>query len=453
MCPINNFTAVDIETPNRKNNSICSIGIYHVKNDGSIFSKEFIINPEDYFDDININIHGIDENTVNNAPRFPEVWELISEYFNDCIVLAHHASFDLTVISKTLEKYNIEIPNISYACTLQKAKRHLNKTTCRSYSLDSLCAFFGVELKKHHNALDDATACAQLFNRLVDEYGYIDEDIKRFNRPEVLTREQATICSKALNSLHGILLGIDFDRKIYPKEYSSLNVWMGDYEQYKNYPDIALCYNKIIEILADGIITQIEYNALLKMTDTEECSHFFCKTTEATQKLMGILEGVSCDEKINDTEAYVLKDWLLKYDFLNGFYPYDKIISILIPMLEDGHIDPYEEEELLELIQRLLNPMEKVFKEKREIVYCKNTFCLTGTFTHGSKDDIGSLIENRGGNITNSVSKKVQYLIVGGEGSSAWSYSTYGGKVKKALELNDKGARIIILNEAELFTD
>jgi DNA polymerase III subunit epsilon len=453
MEPIRSFTAFDVETPNRKNDSVCSIGIYHVKDDGSVISKEYIINPEDYFEDNNISIHGINEKMVIDAPRFPEVWKHISEYFSSSIVLAHQASFDLSVIFKTLIKYSIETPSIKYVCTLQKAKRHLDRNECKSYSLDSLCSIFGVKLKNHHNALDDATACAQLFNILLNKYGYVDEDLRLYTMPETISKEHSIICKKALNTLHGILLGINFDRKIYPEEHSSLHAWMNDYAQFQCCLDIKMCLNKMDEILSDNIITPEEYYSILKITDTKDYENFFCKTTEATQLLMGIIEGISCDSKINDVEANVLSEWLLKYDFLNGFYPYDKIISILIPMLEDNHIDAFEEAELLELIHSLLHPTENALNEQNEIAYCGNIFCLTGTFTHGSKENIGSFIENRGGHMVNSISKKVCYLIVGGEGSSAWSFSTYGGKVKKAMELNEKGAGIKIFNEYELFKE
>ena len=377
----------------------------------------------------------------------------IAKYFNNSIVLAHQASFDLNVIAKTLDKYNIEHPNIKYICTLQKAKRHLDKNECKNFRLDSLCSILGVELANHHNALNDAIACAQVYNRLIDEYGYMEEDIKQFNRNKIVSKDKLTICRKALNTLYGILLGINFDGEIYSEEYSSLNVWMQDYEKYKEYPDIELCFNKLQDILSKGNIKEVEYNALLKMTDTEGCSNFFCKTTEATQLLMGILEGISCDDKINDAEAYVLKDWLINYDFLSGFYPYDKIIATLIPMLEDGYIDYNEEKELLELIQRLLKPTEETKTEKTDVIYCNSIFCLTGTFTKGTKESISEFIEDRGGMITSNVSKKVQYLIVGGEGSGSWSFSTYGSKIKKALELNDKGAKIKILDEIELFNE
>lgn len=48
------------------------------------------------------------------------------------------------------------------------------------------------------------------------------------------------------------------------------------------------------------------------------------------------------------------------------------------------------------------------------------------------------------------VSKKCDYVIVGGQGSEAWTTKNYGTKVKKALDLQAKGDDIIIAREADL---
>lgn len=46
--------------------------------------------------------------------------------------------------------------------------------------------------------------------------------------------------------------------------------------------------------------------------------------------------------------------------------------------------------------------------------------------------------------MSKTVNKKINILIVGGEGSSNWSY---GAKVKKLKELIEKGSRIDIISE------
>lgn len=446
MHSINSFTAFDVETPNSKNDSICSIGIHHVKSDGTTIDMDIIINPEDYFEERNISIHRITENLVENAPRFPDIWENISEYFQDSIIIAHNATFDLYVFYKTLKRYKIDVPDINYVCTLQMARRCLDKGACNGYSLPSLCSYLGIQLD-HHNALSDAVACANIFDILTKKYG---SDIKQYDKPTTLSKEAATLCRKALKTLHGILLGINFDCKLYPEELISFQHWVQDYSQYKEYSDIQICINKIDEVLADGLITYDEYSSLLKLTEIDERNQLFSKTTEAIQQLMGIIEGISCDAKINDLEAHRLSDWLLKHDFLNGTYPYDKICSILYKMLDDGHIDSSEESDLLEIIDCILHPTEGI-DEQDEIAYEDSLFCLTGEFAHGSKSQIESIITERGGHMAKNVSKKIQYLIIGDLGSPKWAYGTFGDKVMKAQALNEKGAGIKILKEIDLF--
>ncbi len=446
MHSIKSFTAFDVETPNSKNDSICSIGIHHVKSDGTTIDVDLIINPDDYFDERNIGIHRITENMVENAPRFPEIWDNISEYFQDSIIIAHNATFDLSVFYKTLNRYEIDVPDINYVCTLQMARRYLDKSACNGYSLPSLCSYLGIQLD-HHNALSDAMACANIYDILTEKFG---SDIKQYEKPATLSKKAATLCRKAMKTLHGILLGINFDCKLYPEELISFQHWIQDYSQYKGYPDIQICINKIDEVLTDGLITSDEYNSLLKLTEIDEQNQLFSKTTEAIQQLMGIIEGIACDAKINDIEAYRLSDWLLNHDFLNGTYPYDKICSILYKMLDNGHIDSFEEADLLDIIDCILHPTEDI-DEQVEIAYQGNLFCLTGEFAHGSKNQIESTIIERGGQIAKSVSKKIQYLIIGDLGNPKWAYGTFGDKVMKAQELNEKGARIKTLKESALF--
>jgi len=61
---ITEYTVIDVETPNAKNDSICSIALIRVKND-EIVSKEYhLVDPEDYFDQFNVRLHGISKAMV-----------------------------------------------------------------------------------------------------------------------------------------------------------------------------------------------------------------------------------------------------------------------------------------------------------------------------------------------------------------------------------------------------
>lgn len=111
------YTAVDVETPNRNNDSICSIGIVHMEYGAPVYRREFLVNPREHFDDYNIKIHGITPGMVADAPLFPEIWPEIEPFFHG-IMAAHSAAFDLGVICKSLAVYGLPIPEITYICSL-----------------------------------------------------------------------------------------------------------------------------------------------------------------------------------------------------------------------------------------------------------------------------------------------------------------------------------------------
>jgi DNA polymerase III subunit epsilon len=117
MKNISEYTIIDIETPNNCNDSICSIAVINILDDKIVFENEFLVNPEDNFDEFNIKLHGINKSIVKYANTFDKVWKEISKYFTNGIVIGHNVKFDLNVICKTLYKYNINIPEFYYIDT------------------------------------------------------------------------------------------------------------------------------------------------------------------------------------------------------------------------------------------------------------------------------------------------------------------------------------------------
>ena len=71
------YIAFDVETPNHLNNRMSAIGITVIE-DGAVVDQFFsLVNPETHFDYFNVQLTGINEEIVRNAPTFPEVWEKI----------------------------------------------------------------------------------------------------------------------------------------------------------------------------------------------------------------------------------------------------------------------------------------------------------------------------------------------------------------------------------------
>lgn len=167
-----NFIAIDFETANEKRSSPCSIGMVIVR-DGRIIDKIYhLIKPKEMrFLPINIGIHGIRPRMVENALEFDKVWEEIKEYFNNSLIIAHNASFDISVLRRTLELYEIEVPSFNYICTMKLAKNFYRGL--ENARLNTVNDFLGFEFN-HHNALADAEACSNILLNISEELGVSD---------------------------------------------------------------------------------------------------------------------------------------------------------------------------------------------------------------------------------------------------------------------------------------
>ena len=157
------YTFFDVETPNKRNDRICSIGLVQVSGEGEIVDEWYhLVNPVEQFDDINMSIHGITPMDVRSAPTFPELWESeLAAALTETKLVAHNAPFDLCVLTKALRAYELEEPEFSFACTRAMARAVL--PSCPDYKLSPLCDYFGIVLMQHHRAASDAWHAASCF--------------------------------------------------------------------------------------------------------------------------------------------------------------------------------------------------------------------------------------------------------------------------------------------------
>ncbi len=181
------FTAIDVETANADMSSICQVGIAEFKNGELINSEEYLINPEDYFDDINVSIHGITEGHVKNAPKLPEIQSRIYECLNNKICVCH-THFDRVSLPRAYAKYNLELPNISWLDTAMVARRTWSNCAYSGYGLVNL--YFNIlkypleEDLCHHNAKHDAIMCGRIMLSALKESGLsLEEWFLRVKRP------------------------------------------------------------------------------------------------------------------------------------------------------------------------------------------------------------------------------------------------------------------------------
>lgn len=161
------FVAIDFETANEKRNSACSLGIAVVRNNKIVEKKYWLIKPyEMRFEPMNIWIHGITENDVVNEPQMDELWYKIKPYLENSFVIAHNASFDISVLRNTLDSYGISYPNLRYSCTVVMSQTFYPKLA--NHKLNTVADHLGITFK-HHNALEDAVACASILIDILND--------------------------------------------------------------------------------------------------------------------------------------------------------------------------------------------------------------------------------------------------------------------------------------------
>ena len=90
------------------------------------------------------------------------------------------------------------------------------------------------------------------------------------------------------------------------------------------------------------------------------------------------------------------------------------------------------------LVQRLRDAGLTLSGEKKQrgTKLAGKTFVLTGTLTHFTRDEAKKIIEDAGGKVTGSVSKKTDYVVAGTDA---------GSKLDKAKELG-----VAVIDEKEM---
>lgn len=181
--------------------------------------------------------------------------------------------------------------------------------------------------------------------------------------------------------------------------------------------------------------------------------------TRSMQTLLGICTGIAADGHINDTEIHFLKTWLLDNESLTNTPPGSEIAQSVSKILQDGMVSEAERNHLLQALKRITgNYFTETGCAKAEIIgipfdtpaiiFNQTIFCFTGQFDCGlSRSDCERVTEQMGAITAKTVSKKVNYLVIGAIGSPDWVHESFGQKIADALRLKEKNHPIFIISE------
>lgn len=181
------FVAIDVETANPDMGSICQIGVARFVDGQLVEEWSTLVDPEDYFDDVNISIHGIDRRMVRGQPRLPDVAEKLRQYLESSVVVCH-THFDRIAITRAFAKYKIHPPSTAWLDSARVVRRTWKDLAWKGYGLANVCSRIGYEFK-HHDALEDAKAAGfVLLAALRESRQDLDAWARRVNQPIDLER-------------------------------------------------------------------------------------------------------------------------------------------------------------------------------------------------------------------------------------------------------------------------
>ncbi|MGV3114560.1 exonuclease domain-containing protein [Corynebacterium freneyi] len=169
--PDPDFFAFDVETANADEGSVIQFGLAAVRDGKVTDTYSWPCKPpaglED-FDEANIAVHGITPADVVDAPTFAERAEEFGRVVDGTPVIAHNAKFDFTALKRGCAAAGIDVPDVAYACTYEWARRV--GLQVENYRLTTLAREAGAADFTHHDASDDAVACAEVALWLMREH-------------------------------------------------------------------------------------------------------------------------------------------------------------------------------------------------------------------------------------------------------------------------------------------
>ena len=186
------YAILDIETTGGKYNEegIIEIAIY--KFDGHQIVDQFfsLVNPEKNIQPFVINLTGINNQMLRNAPKFHEVAKRIIEITENCTIVAHNAQFDNRILSTEFDRLGYPFEK-NMLCTVELSKKLIPDLP--SYSLGKLVRSLGIPITDRHRAQGDAKATVELFKLLLEKdiekviiSDTIKKDPKRQLEPKLL---------------------------------------------------------------------------------------------------------------------------------------------------------------------------------------------------------------------------------------------------------------------------
>jgi DNA polymerase III subunit epsilon len=163
------FVVVDLETTggSPRDSRITEVGAVRVTGGERIATFQALVNPGEPIPRYISHLTGIDDYLVREEPPIEAVLPAFLEFARGAIFVAHNARFDFSFLNENLRRLDYPALEGPPVCTAKLARRVVWPDV-PNVRLQTLAQYFRTRVKPIHRALDDALACAEVLDGLID---------------------------------------------------------------------------------------------------------------------------------------------------------------------------------------------------------------------------------------------------------------------------------------------
>lgn len=219
------------------------------------------------------------------------------------------------------------------------------------------------------------------------------------------------------------------------------------------------------DIVQDFEADLLEHETLQGAVEIREQKIDSACEKSSLNRFLGFCRGVACDGLITIEEAHEITRRIESNPTFSRAVGVRQIFISCLDAIEDGIVDDEESNEICEAIGAVVGDCygDTGISQPDGVANFEETrlgdinadleakiIVLTGKFRvvprTGFEEDLAGL----GAIVTKSITKKTDYLIVGGKASRDWIEMNRGTKMRKAEKMREQGEKLEFLSEAHL---
>jgi len=176
-------------------------------------------------------------------------------------------------------------------------------------------------------------------------------------------------------------------------------------------------------------------------------------------EMLGLAKGILFDGVVSEDEAMALMSWADDHRDITQGWPGNVLYRRLRQIFADGHASEEEREDLKDLLEQLVGGEAGMIGGETATSHLPlddppptieipdRVFVFTGRMAYGTRRACADAVKQVGGWVEPRVTTRTDILVVGTFGSRDWAQTSYGNKIRKAIEYREKYETPAIVSE------